>query len=152
YDGEPAVRITAYRVGDETPTAVAAAVRDYAETLRAQLPDSVKVHIWEDDSEVLRDRIDLLLKNAAAGLVLVLLILALFLDLRLAFWVGLGIPISFLGAMFILGVTDVSINMISLFAFIVTLGMVVDDAIVVGERVYAKREEGLPPLQAAIEA
>ena len=152
YDGEPAVRITAYRVGDETPTSVARAVRGLAEKLEGELPDSIKVHVWEDDSEILRDRIDLLLNNAALGLVLVLAILALFLDLRLAFWVGLGIPISFLGAMFILGVTDVSINMISLFAFIVTLGMVVDDAIVVGERVFAKREEGLPPMKAAIEA
>jgi multidrug efflux pump subunit AcrB len=152
FDGEPAVRLTAYRVGDETPTSVARAVRDYAEQLEGQLPESVKIHIWEDDSEVLRDRVDLLLNNAAIGLVLVLLILALFLDLRLAFWVGLGIPISFLGALFLLSGTDVSINMISLFAFIVTLGMVVDDAIVVGERVFTKREEGLPPVQAAIEA
>jgi multidrug efflux pump subunit AcrB len=152
YDGEPAVRITAYRVGDETPTSVARAVGAYVDRLRAELPESVTLHIWEDDSQVLRDRIDLLLNNAAIGLALVLLILALFLDLRLAFWVGLGIPISFLGAMFILGATDVSINMVSLFAFIVTLGMVVDDAIVVGERVFTKREEGLPPLQAAIEA
>jgi multidrug efflux pump subunit AcrB len=150
YNGHPAVRITAYRVGAETPIAVAAAVREYADTLRAELPPEVEVSIWQDDSESLRDRISLLTENAGMGLVMVLVILALFMDLRLAFWVSLGIPISFLGAFVILGGTDLSINMITLFAFIVTLGMVVDDAIVVGERTYAYRSMGHPPMAAAI--
>ncbi len=150
YNGKPAVRVTAYRTGDETPSAVAAAVRDYAEELRASLPPEVEVSVWQDDSEALRDRIGLLAKNAGMGLLLVLVILALFLDLRLAFWVALGIPISFLGAFVVLGGTDLSINMITLFAFIVTLGMVVDDAIVVGERTYSYRSEGHPPMEAAI--
>jgi multidrug efflux pump subunit AcrB len=152
YDGKPAVRLTAYRVGKETPTAVAAVVRDYAAELRAELPDSVGVHVWNDDSESLRQRIDLLLRNAGMGLALVLILLALFLDLRLAFWVSLGIPISFLGAFVLLGGTTLSVNMITLFAFIVTLGMVVDDAIVVGERAYALRSEGLSWMDAAIAA
>ncbi|MEM6994755.1 MAG: efflux RND transporter permease subunit, partial [Myxococcota bacterium] len=152
FNGKPAVRITVYRVGSQTPASVAAAVHAYAETLRAELPDNVEIAVWQDDSELLRQRMDLLLKNAAQGLVLVVLILALFLDLRLAFWVALGIPISFLGAFVVLGSTDFSINMITLFAFIVTLGMVVDDAIVVGERVFAMREEGRSPKEAAIAA
>ncbi|MEX1366803.1 MAG: efflux RND transporter permease subunit [Nannocystaceae bacterium] len=152
YDGRPAVRLTAYRVGDETPTGVATAVRAYADTLRERLPDNVHVDVWNDDSEVLEARIDLLLRNAASGLVMVLIVLALFLDLRLAFWVSLGIPISFLGAFLLLGGTGLSINMITLFAFIVTLGMVVDDAIVVGERTYSMMDEGMKPLQAAIAA
>ncbi|EDM76796.1 hypothetical protein PPSIR1_18882 [Plesiocystis pacifica SIR-1] len=150
YNGKPAVRVTAYRTGDETPTAVAAAVRETAEGLRAQLPPEVEVSVWQDDSEVLDDRISLLTKNAGMGLLLVLLVLALFLDLRLAFWVSLGIPISFMGAFVVLGGTDLSINMITLFAFIVTLGMVVDDAIVVGERTHAYRQEGHAPMAAAI--
>lgn len=150
YNGKPAIRITAYRVGDETPTEVAAAVRDYADVLRAELPPEVEVDVWQDNSEELRGRIDLLTSNAGMGLLLVLLVLALFMDLRLAFWVSLGIPISFLGAFVVLGGTDLSINMITLFAFIVTLGMVVDDAIVVGERTYAYRSMGHGPMQAAI--
>ncbi|MCA9707244.1 MAG: efflux RND transporter permease subunit, partial [Myxococcales bacterium] len=152
FDGRPAVRLTAYRVGAETPSAVAAAVRGYADTLRERLPDSVHVAIWNDDSEILASRIDLLVRNAAMGLVMVLVILALFLDLRLAFWVALGIPVSFLGAFLVLGGTSLSINMVTLFAFIVTLGMVVDDAIVVGERTYAMMDEGMSPAAAAIAA
>ncbi|MEM9463525.1 MAG: efflux RND transporter permease subunit [Myxococcota bacterium] len=152
FDGRPAVRLTAYRVGDQTPSAVADAVKDYAQTLRERLPEGVHVSIWNDDSEVLEARIDLLLRNAGMGLVMVLIVLALFLDLRLAFWVALGIPISFLGSFLLLGGTTLSINMITLFAFIVTLGMVVDDAIVVGERTYAMMDEGKRPMHAAISA
>jgi multidrug efflux pump subunit AcrB len=152
YDGQPAVRLTAYRVGNETPTAVADTVHEYADVLRAELPPNISIATWNDDSEILRDRIDLLLGNALMGLVMVVVVLALFLDLRLAFWVSLGIPISFLGSFLVLGGTDLSINMVTLFAFIVTLGMVVDDAIVVGERAFALRDEGLEPLEASITA
>ena len=152
FDGRPAVRVTVYRVGDQTPASVAQAVHEYAETLRGELPDNIDIAVWQDDSEILEQRMDLLLENAALGLVLVVVILALFLDLRLAFWVALGIPISFLGSFVILGSTDFSINMITLFAFIVTLGMVVDDAIVVGERTFALREKGLSPMAAAVAA
>ena len=152
FDGKPAVRLTAYRVGEETPTAVSDAVKAYAEVLRERLPEGITVSVWNDDSEILRSRVDLLVRNAASGLVMVLVILALFLDLRLAFWVSLGIPISFLGAFLVLGGTDLSINMITLFAFIVTLGMVVDDAIVVGEHAYTKMDEGMSPMAASIAA
>lgn len=152
FDGKPAVRLTAYRVGDETPTGVSAAVRAYADGLRQRLPEGITVSVWNDDSEILAARIDLLVRNALSGLVLVLVILGLFFDLRLAFWVAWGIPSSFLAAFFVLGSTDFSINMITLFAFIVTLGMVVDDAIVVGDRTYSLLESGLPPMQAAITA
>ena len=152
FNGDPAVRITVYRVGQQTPSSVAAAVREYADQLRGELAETITVTVWQDASVNLTERMDLLLENAAMGLVLVVLVLALFLDIRLAFWVGLGIPISFLGAFVVLGSTDFSINMITLFAFIVTLGMVVDDAIVVGERVFALREEGRSPADAAITA
>jgi multidrug efflux pump subunit AcrB len=152
FNGKPAIRLTAYRVGDETPTAVSATVRDFANELRQQLPPEISVNIWNDDSEGLRDRISLLGRNAVAGFFLVLVTLALFLDLRLALWVALGIPTSFLGSFLVLGTSDLSINMITLFAFIVTLGMVVDDAIVVGERAYSLAEEGYRPIDAAIMA
>ncbi|RME23981.1 MAG: efflux RND transporter permease subunit [Deltaproteobacteria bacterium] len=151
FDGEPAIRMTAYRVGDETPQRVAAAARRVAEGLDARLPDGIGVEIWDDDSVLLQSRINLLVRNARLGLILVLGVLALFLDLRLAFWVALGIPISFLAAFGLMPGLDVSVNMISLFALIITLGMVVDDAIVVGENYFELRQRGMDRLAAAIE-
>ncbi|RMG45591.1 MAG: efflux RND transporter permease subunit, partial [Candidatus Dadabacteria bacterium] len=151
FNGLPAVMLEVYRVGDETPQSVAAAVKKYIEKLKSRLPDNVGVKVWEDRSEIYQDRMHLLLKNAALGLVLVLLLLSLFLEARLAFWVMLGIPVSIMGSFVFFPLTGASINMISLFAFIVTLGIVVDDAIVMGENIYEKRERGMPPLQAAIE-
>ncbi len=151
YDGKPAVRLVAYRIGDETPSRVAAVVSDLADELRTELPAGIDVALWDDDSKMLESRIDLLVRNARMGLVLVFLVLTAFLDLRLALWVGIGIPISIMGAFSLMPGADVSINMVSLFAFIVTLGMVVDDAIVVGENVYDKETEGAPRMDAAID-
>ncbi len=150
YNGQRAVRLVAYRVGDETPAEVSEAVWAYRDTLASELPEHVTVAIWDDDSEKLTDRIGLLLKNGTIGLVLVVTILTLLLRLRLAFWVSLGLPISFMGGFLLMPGADLSLNMISLFAFIVTLGMVVDDAIVVGENIYNRMERGQAPLEAAI--
>jgi len=151
FDGMPAAMVRVYRVGDQKPLVVADLVRAYAERKGPMLPDSIKVAVWNDSSEVLQSRIQLLLKNAILGLVLVFVILSLFLQIRLALWVMLGIPISFLGALFIMPSLDVSINMIALFAFIMALGIVVDDAIVVGENVYEHRQRGKNHLQAAVD-
>ncbi len=150
YNGDRAVRITAYRVGSETPRSVSQVVRAYAERLKTELPDNVSVDIWSDDSVLLDQRIELLVRNGLTGLVLVFIVLSMLLDLRLAFWVGLGIPISFMGTFFLMPVFDISINMISLFAFIVTLGLVVDDAIIVGENIHEKTERGMSLMDAAI--
>ncbi len=151
YDGEPAVKIDVYRVGDQTPNQVAGAAKAYVERFRSQLPDGVGIDTWDDRSEIFVDRINLLVRNGIVGLILVFFVLGAFLELRLAFWVMLGIPISFLGAFLLFPVFGVSINMLSLFAFIVCLGIVVDDAIVVGENVYYKRQQGMKLLPAAIE-
>jgi multidrug efflux pump subunit AcrB len=150
YNGKRAAMVNVFRVGDEKPTEVAQVVKDYVAANQAQLPPGVDIAVWFDGSEFLSQRIDLLTKNAFIGLLLVLLILGLFLEVKLAFWVTLGIPTSFLGAMLFLPLFGVSINMISLFAFILVLGMVVDDAIVIGEAIYARRQEGLSRLDAAI--
>jgi multidrug efflux pump subunit AcrB len=150
FNGKPAVMVNVYRIGEQKPTEVAEAVKDYQVRLAASLPPGVEVATWFDGSEFLQGRIDLLSRNAKLGLILVLLILGLFLEVRLAFWVTIGIPASFLGAMLLLPAFDVSINMISLFAFILVLGMVVDDAIVIGEAIYARRQEGVGRIQAAI--
>lgn len=151
YNGQRAVRITAYRVGDETPQGVADAVRVYMDELRAEVPANIELAVWSDDSEMLRGRIDLLVRNARSGLFLVLLILALFLNLRLAFWVALGIPISFLGTFLVMPGLDLTVNMVSLFALIIVLGMVVDDAIIIGEAGYTRMLTGKNKLEAAIE-
>ena len=150
YNGKPAVRLVVYRIGNQTPIGVSDVVKEYKEKIEKRLPDTVDVAVWKDSSEMLRGRIDLLLDNAKIGLILVFVILALFLDFRLAFWVGLGIPISFLGSFILLGASGATVNMISLFAYIVTLGMVVDDAIVVGENIFDKHEKGMPWLEAAV--
>ena len=150
FNGEPAVKIRVYRVGNETPLEISGAVHEYVEELRQRLPEGVGAAVWADTAELYKGRVDLLMRNAKLGLLLVLLVLGMFLEPRLAFWVTLGIPISFAGSLMFLPSSDVSINMISLFAFIVTLGMVVDDAIIV-ESIYKYREQGLTRLTAAVQ-
>ena len=107
------------------------------------MPPGISLTSMKDESVILRGRIELLTENAYLGLTLVLIVLALFLKPKLAAWVSLGIPISFMGGFWLLPVFDVSINMISLFTFILVLGIVVDDAIVVGENIHIFRKRGL---------
>jgi len=151
FDGQPAAMVKVFRVGDQKPTQMSKAVIDYIEQKKASLPASVHIAYWNDTSEMLRSRTNLLLKNAAFGLILVFIVLGLFLEIRLSLWVMLGIPISFLGALFVMPMMDVSINMVSLFAFILALGILVDDAIVIGENIYEHRQLGKPYMQAAID-
>lgn len=151
FDGKPAAMIKVFRVGNQKPTEVAGAVRDYMDTYRAQLPPSIKVDVWQDWSVIFQQRMDLLRTNGIQGLILVVLILATFLELRLAFWVAMGIPTSFLGALILMPVFGVSVNMLSLFAFILVLGMVVDDAIVVGENIFQHRLKGKSLFQASVD-
>ncbi len=150
YNGHPAISLEVYRVGDQTPIQVADAVQRQLEEADAILSSGIKTSIERDRSDIYRQRVELLLKNGAIGLVLVLVVLGLFLEARLAFWVMMGIPIAFLGSFLVLPATGVTINMISLFAYIIALGIVVDDAIVVGENVYHYHQSGLPFLRAAI--
>jgi multidrug efflux pump subunit AcrB len=151
FNGKPAVLIEVYRVGDQTPTSVSEAVkRQLAFINRQVLPTGVTLESRYDRSEIYQQRMDLLLRNGFLGLGLVFILLAIFLEARLAFWVSLGIPISFLGSMLLLPVLGVSINLVSMFAFIVTLGIVVDDAIVVGENIYHHHQRGLPWFEAAV--
>jgi multidrug efflux pump subunit AcrB len=148
YDGQPSARIQVYRVGDERPLDISRAVRAYQR--RVPPPDGLQLVVWDDHSEAYAGRMGLLFRNAAFGLVLMLVLLGLFLAPGLGFWVTLGIPISFLGAFIALPWLGVSLNMISLFGFIVALGIVVDDAIVVGEAVHKHRRDGKGRLEAAL--
>ncbi len=150
FDGRPAALIQVFRVGQESALKIAEDVRNYIRREQKRLPDGITLTTWQDDTRILRSRMDLLFRNGRAGLILVFLVLALFLKLRLAAWVSFGIVFSFIGALWMLPGLDVSINLLSLFAFIVVLGIVVDDAIVVGENVYSYLEQGMSPLQAAI--
>ena len=131
-DGKPAASVKVYRTGDQGVLTVTDAVKDYVETMQAQLPPGVELSYYSDRSAIYKSRMNLLLKNGFMGLVLVFLVLALTLQFRLALWVSLGIAISFFGAFWAIPLFGVSLNMISMFAFIVSLGIVVDDAIVVG--------------------
>jgi len=150
YNGQRAIRLGVSRVGDQTPITVSDAVKRQVEALKTSLPPGLHLSLLNDRSDIYRQRLNLMLRNGYLGLGLVFIVLAVFLEARLAFWVSLGIPISFLGSLLFLPAAGVSINMVSLFAFIVTLGIVVDDAIVVGENVYYHRQQGLPWMEAAI--
>ena len=150
FNGQPSVMLDVYRVGDQTPTSVSDAVHRKIDEIRQVLPAGMSIMPRNDRSEIYRQRLDLMMRNGFLGLGLVFILLAVFLEARLAFWVSLGIPISFFGSMLILYAAGLSINMISMFAFIVTLGIVVDDAIVVGENVYSHRQGGLSWFDAAV--
>lgn len=150
YNGLPAVGLGVYRVGEQTPIGISDATRVAMAEIEKSLPPGIEWTINRDRSDIYRQRLTLLLKNAFYGLVLVLLLLGLTLELRLAFWVTMGIPISFLGCFLFIPGFDITINMISMFAFIVALGIVVDDAIVVGENIYEHRLQGMSFMRAAI--
>ena len=151
FQGKPAGVIEVSRVADQNALKVADTVKRYIEAARPGLPEGVDIDFFSDRSKILRSRINLLLRNMAIGLILVGILLGLFLNLRLAFWVTLGIPISFAAGIWVLPRFDVSINMISLFAFITVLGIVVDDAIVVGENIFRKQSEGIKGLDGAVQ-
>lgn len=150
YNDKPAVLIEVYSVGEQTPIQISEKVKDYVQQFNPELPQGIKAEILKDSSEMYEQRMDLLLRNSSIGLLLVFITLSLFLELKLAFWVMMGIPIAFLGSFLILPSLGVTLNMISLFAFIIALGIVVDDAIIIGENIYHYRQDGLPPMEAAI--
>jgi multidrug efflux pump subunit AcrB len=150
YNGKAAMKLKIYRAEDQTPITVVEAMYKKLDDIRLQLPPGIEVTVIDDDGETYRQRVGLLLKNAVIGLILVLCLLSIFLEYRLAFWVTMGIPTAFLGSLLLLPVFDVSINMVSMFAFIIALGIVVDDAIIAGENIYEHMQRGIPFLNAAI--
>ena len=125
--------ITVFRVGSQSAIDVAESVKEFVESRQQSLPPGVNINVFNDQARLLQGRIDTMVKNAEYGLFLVIIVLALFLKPKLAFWVSLGIPISFMGGFWLMPILDLSINMLSLFTFILVLGIVVDDSVVVGE-------------------
>ncbi len=151
FNRKPSMQLLVYRVGNQTPIGVSEATHTAMAAIEVDLPPNVGWAISSDRSEIYKQRLDLLLKNAFLGLILVLVLLGTFLELKLAFWVTMGIPISFLGCLLFLPFFDVSINVISMFAFIIALGIVVDDAIIAGENIYEYRQQGYNRVDAAIQ-
>jgi multidrug efflux pump subunit AcrB len=142
FEGRPAILVRVYRVGSQSALEISEAVRDYVDETAARLPVGVSMSVYDDSSRILRGRLETLTRNARSGLILVLVSLTLFLKPRLAFWVSAGIPISFLGALWLMPTFDATLNLVSLFGFILVLGILVDDAIVVGENVHRHQQAG----------
>ncbi|MEQ6884735.1 efflux RND transporter permease subunit [Salicola sp. Rm-C-2C1-2] len=151
FNGTPSVEIEIFRTGTQSPLTVAAAGKEVMSELDASLPDRVNLRIDNNRAQHFEDRMTMLLENGVLAMVIVLVILSLFLEYRLAFWIMMGMTISFVGGMLFLPVIGVSINMVSMFGFLVVLGIVVDDAIVVGENIYEYREQGMDFMSAAIQ-
>ncbi len=151
FAGKPAVMITITKTPEEDAIAIADAVKNYVQEHPTRLSGALTLTPMSDLTRLISERLDLMIRNAKTGLILVAIALALFLELRVAFWVALGLPISFLGTFILMHLMGGSINLISLFALIVVLGMIVDDAIVIGENVFTKIRNGMPSHQAAIE-
>lgn len=152
YNGHPSASVDVFRTGNEKLLDIAEEVHAYvAQDLIPSLPEGIEANIWRDDSINLNDRLGLLLKNGGIGLLLVLITLTLFLDIRLAFWTAVGIFIAFAGTFALMTPLGLTINLMTLFGFILSIGIVVDDAIVVGENVFAANESGLTPFEAAVE-
>ena len=151
FNGNRAVRVDVSRTADEQVLEIAEAVRAYlaAEVIPA-LPEGVAVEIWRDDTTLVGSRLSLLLENGVLGLVLVFLGLTLFLEIRLAVWVGAGLVVSLVGTLWVMLMPGISINMFSMLALVLALGIVVDDAIVVGENIFAERKKGRDGLTTAI--
>lgn len=150
FNGTSSVMVRIFRVGDQKLLDLAKRGRAYIETFQAQLPEGLELTVWRDDSTYLRDRLNVLINNGVTGFVLVFIVLTAFLRLRLALWVAIGVPVSLMGALALFPVMGLSLDVLTLFAFILVLGLLVDDAIVVGENVHTHQERAEDPLQSAI--
>ena len=151
FNGKPALLVEALRLHDENALDIAAKAKNYVATQHERFPKGIELHIWDDSSRELEGRIGTLLTSLAQGGLLVMIVLGLFLRPSIAFWVALGIPISFAGGLIAMPFFGLSANMMTIFGFIIVIGIVVDDAIVTSENVYTKLRSGMDPLDAAVE-
>ena len=136
FNGKPAITIQILSVGDQSELEISQTVRDYVAQKQVNMPADIRMAAWADVTYYLKGRLDMMVKNLVIGAMLVFMSLALFLRLKLAFWVMVGLPVAFLGTLFMMPLFGITINLISLFGFILVLGIVVDDAIVIGESAY----------------
>ncbi|MEX0297620.1 MAG: efflux RND transporter permease subunit [Kordiimonas sp.] len=151
FKGKPATFISVSRVGDEKLLDLAVAVREYYHNeISNVLPEGIESEFWRDESVMLEQRINLLSENAFLGLLLVSILLMAFLDIRIAGWVAFGVSVAFIGAFTLMSMFGITINQLTLFGFILAIGIVVDDAIVVGENIHGTwRNQGVTPKEAA---
>lgn len=150
YKGKPAAMVTVFRVGNEKTIDNSLIVQDYLDSeISGILPAGIEHEFWRDEAPNLEQRIDLLVRNAIMGLILVTVLLLLFLDIRIAFWVALGVGVSFIGAFFPMLIFGITLNQLSMFGFILAIGIIVDDAIVVGENIHANFRKGVRGVEAA---
>ena len=151
HQDQPAAFVEVYRVEGEQVMDVATAVHQHvADAIVPSLPPGVNLEILNDESQVYSERVNLLLKNGLLGLLLVFIALSLFMELRLAIWVVAGLVTSFVGALAVMLVLDITLNPVSLLVFVLAIGIIVDDAIVVAEHIHLERKQGTPGVVAAI--
>ncbi|MCP4469909.1 MAG: efflux RND transporter permease subunit, partial [Gammaproteobacteria bacterium] len=149
-DGQPAALLQVRKnTGDDTLT-VFNAVQKFVDTENRRLPDSTRLVITQDSASIVEDRLRLLIRNGWQGLLLATLVLFLFFSWRYTFWVALGLPISFIGGLMVMSVLGITINMISMVALLMAIGILMDDAIVISESIENEHRAGKPPLQAAV--
>lgn len=151
FNGKPCLIVEVLRLGDENALEIAGKVKAYAASASERFPEGVSLHVWDDSSEELEGRLGTLLNSMLQGGLLVTIVLGLFLRPMLAFWVVLGIPVAFAGGLIVIPYFGITANVMSIFGFIIVIGLVVDDAIVTAENVYTKLKEGMEPLDAVTE-
>ncbi len=150
FNGKPAAVVSVFKTPDEDSAAIASVVRDYVAARQAWLPDRLSMSVWGDTSRTIDTMLSMLTKNGAMGIVLVFVVLLLFLQLRHAVWVAIGIPVAFAGALIIMHVNGETVNLLTIFALIMVSGIIVDDAIVIAESIHARRRAGDEPELASI--
>lgn len=150
FNGRPALFVEVLRTGKESAIEISNQVREYVGKSRSRFPDGIELFVWDDESVSIRGRLSTLIQSLLQGSVLVLLLLGLFLRPALAFWIVIGIPVGFAGGVMMMPWFGVTANVMSLFGFIIVVGIVVDDAIVTAENIYQKMKEGEPSLEAAV--
>ncbi|MEM7474230.1 MAG: efflux RND transporter permease subunit [Planctomycetota bacterium] len=151
FNGRPALFVEVMRTGNESAIEISNQINDYVSRSDELFPQGIKLFVWDDESTSIRGRLNTLMTSILQGSILVMVVLGLFLRPGLAFWIVVGIPVGFAGGIIFMPYMGITANVMSLFGFIIVLGIVVDDAIVTGENVYSKIKEGMPPTEAAIE-
>ena len=151
FNGKPALFVELMRTGNESAIDISNKTREYVRTARARFPVGIDLYVYNDDSLSIRGRLSTLVGSLLQGSLLVLLLLGLFLRPSLAFWIVVGVPVGFAGGVLMMPWFGVTANVMSLFGYIIVVGIVVDDAIVTGENIYTKVRSGMPPLEAAVQ-
>jgi len=151
FNGKPALFVEVLRSGNESAIDISNKVREYVRTSQSRFPEGIELFVWDDDSISIRGRLSTLIYSLLQGSLLVMILLGLFLRPALAFWIVIGIPVGFAGGVFLMPWFGITANVMSLFGFIIVIGIVVDDAIVTGENIYQKLQSGSTPLNAAID-